>query len=161
MRTYSAMLYWSGSRLVEITRMASKSFHALVLAAVLFVGGAPLALHAQDQKRTDGGPPFPGETEIAFEWEYSCPNGRGCSFNCPPQGSAVGNVTRLTIHLGTIPLSGPQKAFGIFYEFSTMVVPRGSGFSLTTGISALSCQVVGMNLDYSGPAREQPFQATR
>jgi hypothetical protein len=57
--------------------------------------------------------------------------------------------------LGTIPLRGTEKAFGIFYEFSTMEIPRANGFSLTTGISTLACQVSGMNLDYSGPPRDR------
>ena len=128
----------------------SKSFNALVLGGVLLVGG-PLALHAQDGKRSEGSPLDLGGSEIAYEWQYSCPSGPGCSFNCP--GSGGGNsVTKLTIHLGTIPLSGTQRAFGIFYEFSTKEIPRANGFSLTTGISTLACQVQGMNLDYySGP----------
>src|ERR1700674_489845 len=92
------------------TRMArvSKSFHAVVLGGVLLVGG-PLveSLRAQDGKRSEGGPPYPGASEIAFEWQYSCTNGKGCSFNCPGSGSAA-NVTKLTIHLGSIPLSGNE-----------------------------------------------------
>jgi hypothetical protein len=139
----------------------SKSFLALVLGVALLVGD-PLvgSLRAQDGKRLDGGPPYPGGSEIAFEWYYSCTNGKGCSFNCPGSGSAA-NVTKLVIHLGTIPLSGPQRAFGIFYEFSTMEIPRANGFSLATGISTLSCQVLGMNLDYSGPPKDQSVQAAR
>jgi hypothetical protein len=140
---------------------ASKSFYALVLGGVLLVGGPLVSLRAQDAKRLEGGPPYPGGSEIAFEWQYSCGNGKGCSFNCPGSGSAA-NVTKLVIHLGTIPLSGGlQKAFGIFYEFSTMEIPRANGFSLTTGISTLSCQVLGMNLDYSGPPKDQSLEATR
>ena len=54
------------------------------------------------------------------------------------------------LQLGTIPVSGDQRAFGIFYKFSTVQIPRANGFSLTTGISTLSCQVNGMDLDYSG-----------
>src|SRR5258708_37148761 len=98
----------------------SKSFRALVLGGVLLVGG-PLvqSLSAQDGKRLEGAPPYPGASEVAFEWQYSCPNGRGCSFNCPGAGGAA-NVTKLAIHLQTIPLNGNQKAFGVFYEFSTM-----------------------------------------
>ena len=38
----------------------------------------------------------------------------------------------------------------MFYEFSTAQIPRANGFSLTTGISTISCQVNGMELDYSG-----------
>jgi len=55
--------------------------------------------------------------------------------------------------LGSIPLGGDQKAFGVFYKVSTMQIPRANGFSLTTGISTLSCQVNGMDLDYSGPRK--------
>ena len=47
----------------------------------------------------------------------------------------------------------PKSAFGVFYKFSTLQVPRANGFSLTTGISTLSCQVNGMDLDYSGPRK--------
>jgi hypothetical protein len=109
----------------------SKSFHALVLGAALLIGG-PLvqSLSAQDGKRSEEGPPYPGASEVAFEWQYSCVNGRGCSFNCPGAGGAA-NVTKLAIHLQTIPLNGNQRAFGIFYEFSTMEIPRSNGFSIT------------------------------
>jgi hypothetical protein len=139
--------------------MASKNFQALVLSALLLVGG-PLAvsLFAEDEKHREAGPPYPGGSEIAFEWQYSCPTGRGCSFNCPGSGGAS-NVTKLAIHLGTIPLRGTERAFGIFYEFSTVEIPRANGFSLTTGISTLSCQVSGMNLDYSGPPKDRSLQA--
>ena len=142
---------------------ASKSFHVLILGAVLLVGG-PLvqSLRAQDGKRLEGGSPIPAGSEIAFEWQYSCPSGKGCSFNCPGSGGAANsNVTKLVIHLGTIPLSGAQRAFGIFYEFSSVEIPRANGFSFTTGISTLSCQVNGMNLDYSGPPKDQSLQAAR
>ena len=138
---------------------ASKSFNALVLGWVLLVGG-PLTLHAQDGKRSEGGPLNLSGSEIAYEWRYSCPDGKGCAFNC--LGSGGGNsVTKLMIHLGTIPLSGTQRAFGIFYEFSTKEIPRANGFSLTTGISTLSCQVSGMNLDYSGPPRSYSAEVAR
>jgi hypothetical protein len=131
----------------------SKSFHALVLGGVLLVGGSLVqSLSAQDGKRSEGGPRFPGASAVAFEWQYSCANGRGCSFSCPGAGGAA-NVTKLAIHLETIPLSGSQRAVGIFYEFSTVEIQRANGFSITTGISTLSCQVNGMNLDYSGPPK--------
>ena len=131
----------------------SKSFHALALSAALLVSGFLMQpLGAQDGKRSEGGPIYAGPSEVTFEWQYSCPNGRGCSFNCPGAGGAP-NVAKLAIHLQTIPLSGNQRAFGIFYEFSTVEIPRSNGFSITTGISTLSCQVNGMNLDYSGPPK--------
>jgi hypothetical protein len=123
----------------------------------LLLALAPV-LHAQDEKRSKTDPQYPGGSEIAFEWQYSCPTGRGCSFNCPGSGGGS-NVTKLAIHLGTIPLRGTERAFGIFYEFSTMEIPRANGFSLTTGISTLSCQMNGMNLDYSGPPKERSLQA--
>jgi hypothetical protein len=87
--------------------------------------------------------------EIAFEWQYSCPNGKGCSFSCPGSGGAS-NVTKLGIYLGAIPLNSTQRAAGVFYEFSTAQIPHANGFAITTGISTLSCQVQGMNLDFSG-----------
>jgi hypothetical protein len=138
--------------------MASKIFQALLLGALLLVGG-PLAvsLLAEDERGSKTDPPYPGGSEIAFEWQYSCPTGRGCSFNCPGSGGGS-NVTKLAIHLGTIPLRGTERAFGIFYEFSTIEIPRANGFSLTTGISTLSCQVSGMNLDYSGSPKDRPLQ---
>ena len=162
---------------------ASKNFRALVLGGILFVGG-PLAepLGAQDGKYSESSPPYPGGSEIAFEWQYSCSNGKDCSFSCPGAESAPwptasssvatsaplsrvtqggSHVTRLAIHLGTIPLGGSEKAVGIFYEFSTRDIPRASGFSITTGISRLPCQVNGMDLDYSGPPRTNSFSIAR
>ena len=127
------------------------SFQSLVFSCVFLMCGALVqSLSAQDAKRSD--PPYLGASEVAFEWQYSCVNGKACSFNCPGSGGAS-NVTKLTLQLGSIPLSGDQKAFGIFYKFSTMQIPRANGFSLTTGISTLSCQVNGMDLDYSGPRK--------
>ena len=134
--------------------ITSKSFLSLVLGGILLVGPLMGSLRAQDGKRLEANPPYPSRSEIAFEWQYSCPGGRGCSFNCPGSGGGS-NVTTLAIHLGTIPLRGTERAFGIFYEFSTIEIPRANGFSLTTGISTLSCQVSGMNLDYSGPPKDQ------
>lgn len=129
------------------------SFQALVLGLILLVGG-PLvpAANAQDGKRATDAPPHLGASEVAFEWQYSCTDGKACSFTCPGSGGAS-NVTKLTLQLGSIPLGGDQKAFGIFYKFSTVQIPRANGFSITTGISTLSCQVNGMDLDYSGPRK--------
>ena len=128
-----------------------RNFQSLVLGCILLVSGALVqSLSAQDGKRSDT--PYLGASEVAFEWQYSCVNGKACSFNCPGSGGAS-NVTKLTLQLGSIPLGGDQKAFGVFYKFSTMQIPRANGFSLTTGISTLSCQVNGMDLDYSGPRK--------
>src|SRR6187401_2642584 len=140
-------------------RRLHTSFHALVLGLILLVGG-PLvpSASAQDAKRPADAPPHLGASEVAFEWQYSCTDGKACSFTCPGSGGAS-NVTKLTLQLGSIPLSGDQKAFGVFYKFSTMQIPRANGFSLTTGISTLSCQVNGMDLDYSGPRKSSDDDA--
>jgi hypothetical protein len=141
-------------RVAQMAR-ASKSFHVLVLGGVLLVGGPLL-----EPLGAESGLPYPGGSKIAFEWQYSCSNGKNCSFSCPGTGGAS-HVTKLSIHLGTIPLGDTEKVGGIFYEFSTMEIPRANGFSLTTGISTLSCQVNGMNLDYSGPPRTNSLSAAR
>jgi len=133
-------------------RRANKSFRALVLSWVLLLSPLMQPVSAQDAKQSEDGAPYLGASEVAFEWQYSCSSGKACSFTCPGSGGAS-NVTALTLQLGTIPLSGNQRAFGIFYKFSTVQIPRANGFSLTTGISTLSCQVNGMDLDYSGPRK--------
>jgi hypothetical protein len=51
--------------------------------------------------------------------------------------------------LGTISF-GDQETPSVFYEFSTIEIPRGTGFAFAAGLSTLSCQVNGMTLDYSG-----------
>jgi hypothetical protein len=130
--------------------MASKGFCALVVGAALLVGWPSVSLPAQDEGRMGAGPSHPRGLDIASEWRYSCPSGKGCSFSCAGSGGAS-NVTKLSIYLGTIPLGSTEHAAGVFYEFSTVQIPSANGFSITTGISRLSCQVNGMSLDYSGP----------
>lgn len=138
--------------------MKSKRYHTVVLAASMLLGGSSIAdLQAQDSTRPALSS-YPSGLEIAFEWQYSCVGGRACSFSCPGSGGAS-NVTKLSIHLGAIPLNSTDRAAGIFYEFSTVQIPRANGFAITTGISTLSCQVQGMNLDYSGP-KDPPTGAT-
>lgn len=132
---------------------APDHFIGLVLGAVLLVGG-PLVqpLRAQDGKRAEAD--YPSGSETAFEWQYSCADGRGCSFSC--SGSAgASSVTKLSIHLMSIPLGG-KNVSGIFYEYSTVAIARANGFNITTGISTLACQVNGMNLDYSGLPKNKP-----
>jgi hypothetical protein len=129
--------------------MKSSGFHAMLLGALLLFCCPSAALKAQDGNKAATESPRLGGLDVAFEWQYSCPNGRGCSFSCPGSGGAT-SVTKLSLYLGAIALSGTEQAAGVFYEFSTMQIPRANGFALTTGISTLSCQVQGMNLDYSG-----------
>ena len=99
------------------------------------------------------GPPYPGASEITFQWDYSCPSGQNCSFTCMKTGGAS-HVTKLAIYLGTIPVGSNQKVPAVVYEFSTREIPRANGFSVSTGIDTLSCQVNGLTLDYSGPPRD-------
>ena len=130
--------------------MAFKALRALFLGAAVLVGGPSVtSLLAQDARSTGTGSTYPTGFDVSFEWRYSCPDGRGCSFNCPGSGGA-NNVTNLSMRWGSIPAGKTERAAGIFYEFSTMQIPRGNGFVVTTGISTLACQVQGMNLDYSG-----------
>jgi len=98
------------------------------------------------------GPPYPIESDITFQWDYSCPSGRACSFTCMRSGGAS-HVTRLTVYLGTIPVGSNQKTPAVMYDFSTKEIPQGNGFAVSTGIDTLSCQVNGLTLDYSGPPR--------
>ena len=98
----------------------------------------------------------PAGFSIAFEWNYSCPSSKGCAFNCPGAGGAT-HVTQLTIYLGKLRISENEKAFALFYEFSTAEFPRGNGFAINTGLNTLSCQVNGMNLDYSGPPKKAQY----
>jgi hypothetical protein len=138
-----------GSTHAHMVGMASKSFHALVLVAALLAGWPSMSLSAPDPKGVGAGSPYPKGFDVAYEWRYSCANGRSCSFECPGSGGAS-HVTNLALHLGIVRL-GTQDVGGVFYEFSTVEIPRANGFSLTTGISTIACQVNGMNLDYSGP----------
>jgi hypothetical protein len=97
-------------------------------------------------------PAFPF-TKSIFRWEYSCPAGIGCSFTCPGQPPPGVHLSKLRLYLGTISIDGGQAVPVLFYEFSTREVPQGSGFSIGTGLSNLSCYVFGMALDYSGPSK--------
>jgi hypothetical protein len=94
------------------------------------------------------GPRYPAGYEVKFEWDYSCL--KYCSFSCPGTGGAS-HVTKLTIYLGTL-----QDIPALFYNFSTIEISTGNGFIVGTGtelFNALSCQINGMTLDYSGPAK--------
>jgi len=123
-------------------------------------------------------PPFLEGSEITLEMSYSCPSNTACSFACPSgvgsgeQGAARGSgaaagpeagglgavggffgadhVTKLTIYLGTMPLGSGRDAPVLFYDFSTRERPNSNGFSINAGLSASSCQVNGLTLDYSG-----------
>jgi hypothetical protein len=108
-----------------------------------------------------GAAPTPGQrypvgSKISFQWDYSCQGGKACSFVCPDRAGAS-HVTALTIYLGTVPV-GSQEVPAVFYYYSSTEIPRGSGFTVSTGLSSLSCQVNGMTIDYSGPGNAQPSE---
>lgn len=90
--------------------------------------------------------------DASYEWIYSCPSSR-CAFTCPGAGLAT-HVTKLTIRLHQLEV-GNDKALALVYDYSTMEVPDGNGFSINTGLGTLSCQVSGMKLDYFGPPTSQ------
>jgi len=125
----------------------------LFLGTLLFVG--PFLSISWAQNKTEpplpGWPPFPSGSNITFQWDYSCPSGKDCSFSCPGSGGAS-HATKLIIYLGTISVGSNQDP-AVFYEFSTREIPRANGFTISTGLSSLSCQVNGMTLDYSGPPK--------
>jgi hypothetical protein len=111
-------------------------------------------------------PPYLSGAEITSQFNYSCPINTACSFICPGAvGGGADHVTKLTIYLGTMPLGNDQDAPALFYDFSTRERPNSSGFSISTGLSTLSCQVNGLKLDYVGrlPHRrpETPAQGPR
>jgi len=124
-----------------------------MLGTLLFAGIFLSASWAQNKAEpVQPLPLFPGKSEIAFQWSYSCASDKACSFSCPGAGGAS-HVTKLTIYLRTIPIGDNQPAPALFYDFSTREIPYGSGFSIGTGLTSLSCQVNGMTLDYSGPPK--------
>src|ERR1700722_16943908 len=103
---------------------------ALFLGWLLFAGGS------WAQSKGPGGPPYPGGAQITFQWNYSCPTGRACSFSCPGVGGA-NSVTNLNIYLGTAPI-GDQSTPALFYDFATREIPRANGFSVGAGVNTLS-----------------------
>lgn len=122
---------------------------ALILATVLLA-----SLNSSWAQETDAAnkanPHYPSDSQITFQWNYSCPTSRGCAFSCPGSGGAS-HVTKLEVYLGTLPVGDNQRVPAIFYNFSTIEFPRANGFSISTGIGTISCQVNEMLLDYSGP----------
>ena len=63
------------------------------------------------------------------------------------------HVTKLTIYLGKARINSDKNPLALFYEFSTMEIQRGNGFTIDTGLGTLACQVNGMKLHYSGPPK--------
>jgi hypothetical protein len=94
-------------------------------------------------------PPLLSDADITSQLSYSCPSNTACSFICPGAvGGGADHVTKLTIYLGTMSIGKDQNAPALFYDFSTRDRPNFSGFSISVGLSSLSCQVNGLKLDY-------------
>ena len=125
---------------------------SILFAIALFVCPITNSVWAQERTALPGPerPPYPDGALIKFQWNYSCPNHRGCLFTCPGGGSA-NHVTKLDIYLGGIFDAGDGLA--LFYSFATDSVLSGTGFSVSKG-EPLYCHVVGMRLDYSGPLKQ-------
>jgi len=128
---------------------------ALVLGALLFTTlNSSWAQDADALPADKPNPNYPAEARITFQWNYSCPTNITCMFRCPGAGGVGGaeHVSRLDLYLGSLPTSDEgQRALAVFYDFTTREFPHGNGFSISSGINTLSCQVTGLKLDYSGP----------
>jgi hypothetical protein len=122
-----------------------------MIATLLFVLFSSMSW-AQDKTQPRAPvPPVLAGAEIASQLNYSCPSNTACSFICPGGvGGGADHVTKLIIYLGTMSLGNNQNAPALFYDFSTRERPNSSGFSISAGLSTLSCQVNGLKLDYVG-----------
>jgi hypothetical protein len=119
----------------------------LILASLLIA----TSTWAQGPVVSQSNPSYPAELQVTFQWNYSCPAGVACMFRCSGAGYAE-HVSQLDVYLGTLPIDNAgQRAPAIFYDFSTREFPHGNGFSISTGVNNLSCQVTGLSVDYSGP----------
>jgi hypothetical protein len=150
---------------------------AFILGTLLFATLNPSLAQDTGVAPSKPNPLYPDEAQITFQWSYECPVNRPCTFVCRGArgveeglnhggtgglnysggGGAADHVTRLDIYLGTLPLNGIQqeRAAAIFYDFSSREFPHSAGFTTSTGINSLSCQVNGMILKYSGPPQKK------
>src|SRR3974390_2092764 len=97
---------------------------------------------------------FPPGTEITFQWNYTCRDGKPCAFSC----GTADRVKALTMFLGTIPVGNNQRNSVIFYFYSTATIPYSDGFRISGGpASTLACDTTGMTLDYAGPPTWMPM----
>jgi hypothetical protein len=126
---------------------------SLLFALALFVGPMTNSLWAQERAAPfdpySQSRPYPDEAHITFQWNYSCPN-HGCSFACHGTGAAS-RVTKLDIYLGKIPDESDSHA--LYYSFVTEYAPYATGFALGGKLTPLTCQMIGLRLDYSGPPK--------
>jgi hypothetical protein len=124
---------------------------ALFLGTLLLASPFSSMAWAQNEAGpTQTGPHFPF-TKTISQWDYSCLGSLACSFICPA-GEGT-QVFKLRLYLGTVSFDGSQNYSAVFYEFNSKQFPYASGFSMSTGLGTLSCQVRGMTLDYYGPPK--------
>jgi hypothetical protein len=98
---------------------------------------------------------FPSTFKPSFQWNYVCPRenaAAGCSLACSPN-AAIGSVMAAQIwqginDLGNAPMPAIYYYFAYFNGREKLV---GAGFAQST--RNLSCQVVGLNVSYSGPPK--------
>ena len=129
-----------------------------MIATLLFVLFSSMSWAQDKTQPPTPVPPVLAGAEITSQLNYSCPSNTACSFICPGGvGGGADHVIKLTIYLGTMSLGNDQNAPALFYDFSTRERPSSSGFSISTGLSTLSCQLNGLTLDYVGrlPRRQQ------
>src|SRR5262252_8533490 len=62
-----------------------------LILGTLFAGLLTNSTWAQNKDEPPGGgPPYPGGSEITFQWNYSRPSRQNCSFTCAAPGGASG-----------------------------------------------------------------------
>jgi hypothetical protein len=96
--------------------MASKSFHALVMAAALLVGWPSMSLSAENTKGMGASSPYPSGLEVAYEWRYSCANGRNCAPSIVPD-RAVQATSRSSPSIWGPSISVPKMSTAYFMSF--------------------------------------------
>ena len=141
-------------------QLAANWLRAIVLGTLLFATpNSSMVQQAGALVSDKPNPLYPDEAQITFQWNYECPINKPCTFVCRGAGGGGSDhVTRLDIYLGTLPLNGVQqeRAAALCYNFSSREFPHSAGFTISTGINSLSCQVTGLILKYSGAPRKNP-----
>ena len=94
--------------------------------------------------------PYPDDAHITVELHMSNPR---LLIECRGTGAAS-RVTKLDIYLiylGKIPNEPDSHA--LYYSFSTEYAQQATGFALGGKLTPLTCQMIGLRLDYSGPPK--------
>ena len=134
----------------------SSSMHIIALWQVRFLAAVLFSVQFSDPSWAEGDASSapPAGFNTTFQWDYSCQGGV-CSFSCPGQIRAI-EATKLTIYLGSISVGNVKETPALFYQYSSRAIRRAQGFTISAGLGNLSCQIIGMTLDYSGPPKSVP-----